>query len=89
MRRTATGRRVSWVTDVLWITLAGLMLLGILLGLVKTIREDALWPGILGLAGSALVAYWVGMGAWRRTRWGQRRFEAGRLNEHEDEPSPG
>lgn len=79
MARSATGRRVTKATDAFWLTIGAVALGSGVFGVVRAITSGSyksLNAGeIVIWAAAALATYWVVAGAWRRTSWGQRKFE--------------
>ena len=62
--------------DIVWLTVAGFIAAGMVLGVVSLFREFVL-PTLIGLPFAGMVA----LGAWKRTKWGA---PAGGLREHQE-----
>ena len=72
-RKTSAGR------DLLWIVFGVAVLAYGIVSIVVALKDRSYGRFglslIFGFAISALPIYWLAAGAWRRTRWGQRRLE--------------
>ena len=77
-------RKISPARDAWWLFIAALVLAWVLFAVVTSVADSDLRPHGLALlfqlAVISLPAYWLLAGAWRRTRWGQRRRPFARLD---------
>ena len=78
MAQWPTGRTTSRARDALWLLVAAGVLGWGLIAVVSSIRDHAYgrWESsfIVGIVMLGVPSYWLVIGAWRRTYWGQRRL---------------